>query len=48
MNPSLMAQMHYGSFVYAVKAYLHGKLTLSDEEIKRLIEATWNSVSVRE
>lgn len=47
MDPSLMAQMHYGSFVYVVKAYLHGKFTLSDEEIKSLIEATWNSVSAR-
>ncbi|WP_342615495.1 hypothetical protein [Peribacillus frigoritolerans] len=45
---SFMAQMHYGSFVYVVKAYLHGKFTLSDEEIKSLIEATWNSVSARE
>ncbi|GMX66572.1 transcriptional regulator FatR [Paenibacillus elgii] len=47
MDPSLMAQMHYGSFVYVIKGYLHGKFTISDEEIKRIIEATWNSVSAR-
>lgn len=46
MDPSIMLQMHYGSFVYVVKGFLNHQLSVTDEEIKRLIQTTWNSVSV--
>ncbi|QAY65854.1 TetR/AcrR family transcriptional regulator [Paenibacillus protaetiae] len=47
MDPHLLVQMHYGSFVYVVKGHLNRHLTLTDDRIKQLIEATWNSAAVQ-
>jgi hypothetical protein len=44
MNPGMMVQMHYGSFVYMLKAHLHGVFELTDDSILEAIRSCWNAV----
>lgn len=44
MNPGMMVQMHYGSFVYILKAHLHGVLEITDDSILEAIRSCWNAV----
>jgi AcrR family transcriptional regulator len=48
MNPQMMVQMHYGSFVYMLKAHLHGIIELSAENIREAIRSCWNAVALGE
>ncbi|GAA4831275.1 TetR family transcriptional regulator [Paenibacillus vulneris] len=44
MNPKMMVQMHYGQFVYLLKAELHGVYELTRESIQEAIHSCWNAV----
>jgi TetR/AcrR family transcriptional regulator, repressor of fatR-cypB operon len=45
MNPQMMVQMHYGSFVYMLKAHLHGIIELTGESVREAIRSCWSAVS---
>lgn len=45
LDPQLMVQMNYGSFVYLLKAHFQQHLVLTDKLIEQTIEAAWKSVS---
>ncbi|WP_028560311.1 TetR/AcrR family transcriptional regulator [Paenibacillus pinihumi] len=45
MDPFSMVQMHYGSFVYVIKAHLNREVAITDDLIRQLLQVTWNSVS---
>ena len=45
LEPKLMVQMHFGSVVYLVKAYLRNDVDLTDEMIQTVIYSCWNAVS---
>lgn len=44
LNPKMMVQMHYGTFVYMLKADLHGIFELTSESINEAISSCWNAV----
>jgi AcrR family transcriptional regulator len=46
MNPKMMVQMHYGTFVYMLKAHLHGIFELSSENVSGAIRSCWNAVTL--
>ncbi|KQX44579.1 TetR/AcrR family transcriptional regulator [Paenibacillus sp. Root444D2] len=48
MNPKMMVQMHYGTFVYMLKAHLHGIFELSSESVSSAIRSCWNAVTLRD
>lgn len=48
MNPKMMVQMHYGTFVYMLKAHLHGIFELSSESVSYAIRSCWNAVTHRD
>jgi AcrR family transcriptional regulator len=48
MNPKMMVQMHYGTFVYMLKAHLHGIFELSSESVSGAIRSCWNAVTLRD
>lgn len=49
MNPKMMVQMHYGTFVYMLKAaHLHGIFELSSESVSGAIRLSWNAVTFRD
>ncbi|RPE03391.1 TetR/AcrR family transcriptional regulator [Paenibacillus polymyxa] len=48
MNPKMMVQMHYGTFVYMLKAHLHGIFELSSESVSGAIRLCWNAVTLRD
>ncbi|MEC0225696.1 TetR/AcrR family transcriptional regulator [Paenibacillus alba] len=48
MNPKMMVQMHYGTFVYMLKAHLHGIFELSSENVSDAIRSCWNAVTLRD
>ncbi|MBD2870000.1 TetR/AcrR family transcriptional regulator [Paenibacillus arenilitoris] len=43
LEPRLMVQMHYGSFVYLLKAHLQQYLELNEETIRSAISSSWNA-----
>ncbi|ULL16879.1 TetR/AcrR family transcriptional regulator [Paenibacillus sp. H1-7] len=44
LNPKMMVQMHYGQFVYLLKAELHGIYELTRESVAEAIRSCWNAV----
>ncbi|GIP26150.1 TetR family transcriptional regulator [Paenibacillus sp. J23TS9] len=44
LNPKMMVQMHYGTFVYMLKGHLHGIFELTSESINEAISSCWNAV----
>ncbi|MDQ0494068.1 hypothetical protein [Paenibacillus sp. BJ-4] len=48
MNPKMMVQMHYGTFVYMLKAHRHGIFELSSESVSGAIRLCWNAVTLRD
>ncbi|MDR6884139.1 TetR/AcrR family transcriptional regulator [Bacillus sp. 3255] len=48
MNPKMMVQMHYGTFVYMLKAHLHGVFELNSENINGAIRSCWHAVTYRD
>ncbi|WP_337099815.1 TetR/AcrR family transcriptional regulator [Paenibacillus sp. YIM B09110] len=48
MNPKMMVQMHYGTFVYMLKAHIHGIFELSSESVNDAIRSCWNAVTHRD
>ncbi|MDQ0897620.1 MULTISPECIES: TetR/AcrR family transcriptional regulator [unclassified Paenibacillus] len=48
MNPKMMVQMHYGTFVYMLKAHLQGIFELSSEDVSSAIRSCWNAVTLRD
>ncbi|MMZ55416.1 HTH-type transcriptional repressor Bm3R1 [compost metagenome] len=48
MNPKMMVQMHYGTFVYMLKAHLYGVFELSSESVSGAIRSCWNAVTFRD
>ncbi|WP_282942849.1 TetR/AcrR family transcriptional regulator [Paenibacillus sp. RC67] len=48
MNPKMMVQMHYGQFVYMLKAEIHGIYELTSESIHEAIRSCWNAVYLTE
>lgn len=45
LEPHMMVQMHYGSFVYLLKGYHQQQLDLTDVVREQAILACWNAVS---
>jgi len=45
LEPKIMVQMHFGSVVYLVKAYLQNNVDLTDEIIQTVIHSCWSAVS---
>lgn len=43
LHPKMMVQMHYGSFVYMLKAHLQGIFELTSESINEAISSCWNA-----
>ncbi|CAI6024164.1 TetR/AcrR family transcriptional regulator [Cohnella sp. JJ-181] len=48
MNPKMMVQMHYGTFVYLLKANLHEIYALDEDSIGEAIRSCWNAVLLPE
>ncbi len=48
MNPKMMVQMHYETFVYMLKAHRHGIFKLSSESVSGAIRLCWNAVTLRD
>lgn len=44
MDPKMMVQMHYGTFVYMLKAHLHGIFELTSGNVTDAISSCWNAV----
>ncbi|AHV97407.1 hypothetical protein [Paenibacillus sabinae] len=44
LNPKMMVQMHYGTFVYMLKAHLHGIFELTSDSVHEAIRSCWNAV----
>ena len=44
LNPKMMVQMHYGTFVYMLKAHLHGIFELTSDNVQEAIRSCWNAV----
>jgi AcrR family transcriptional regulator len=44
MNPKMMVQMHYGTWVYMLKAHLHGLYELTSDSVHQAIGSCWNAV----
>jgi hypothetical protein len=44
LNPNMMVQMHYGSFVYILKAHLQGIYELTSDNVHEVIRSCWKSV----
>ncbi|QWU15459.1 transcriptional regulator, TetR family [Paenibacillus sophorae] len=44
LNPKMMVQMHYGTFVYMLKAHLHGIFELTTDSVHEAIRSCWNAV----
>lgn len=48
MDPKMMVQMHYGSFVYMLKGELYGIFQLTDDSTNEAICSCWNAVSPKD
>ncbi|WP_028551978.1 TetR/AcrR family transcriptional regulator [Paenibacillus sp. UNC451MF] len=46
LNPKMMVQMHYGQFVYMLKAELHGIYELTSDSVQEAIRSCWNAVQL--
>ncbi|MDR6551650.1 TetR/AcrR family transcriptional regulator [Paenibacillus qinlingensis] len=44
LNPKMMVQMHYGTFVYMLKGHLHGVFELTNDSIHDAICSCWSAV----
>ncbi|AZN41400.1 TetR/AcrR family transcriptional regulator [Paenibacillus albus] len=45
LDPHMMVQMHYGSFVYLLKSHQQNMLELTEDVAEQAIRFCWNSVS---
>lgn len=46
LDPGMMVQMHYGSFVYILKAHLQGIIELTSEHVNEVIQSCWKGVQL--